>query len=221
MENKKALLVGAGGLIGKTLLTELLNSNYYDEVEIWVKKPLGIIHQKLKEKIIDFSKIAEVGQIDPDHVFCCLGTTIKKAKSKEASGKLIIIMLFELAKLASKSGCAKFFVISSIRANSNSSNFYLRTKGEMEEAIKSQAIQSIFILRPSLLLGKREEFRFGGITSKFMMNILGSLFILNLKKYKGIHVSIIAKAILKLAKSESIGLTILESDKIQEIGKIR
>ena len=85
-KNKKALLVGAGGLIGKTLLTELLNSNYYDEVEVWLRKPLGIIHQKLKkEKIIDFSKIAEVGQIDPDHVFCCLGTTIKKAKSK---GKL-------------------------------------------------------------------------------------------------------------------------------------
>ena len=66
-------------------------------------------------------------------------------------------MSLNWAKLASKSGCAKFFVISSIRVNRNSSNFYLRTKGEMEEAIKSQRDQSIFILRPSLLLGKGEN----------------------------------------------------------------
>jgi uncharacterized protein YbjT (DUF2867 family) len=219
MENNKALLVGASGLIGKTLLKQILESNSYSEIEVWARKPLGIVHQKLKERIIDFNTISELSLIDIDCVFCCLGTTIKIAKTKEAFRMVDYNYVVELAKLASKSGCKMFFVISSIGANSKSSNFYLRTKGEMEDDVKSQKIPGIYILRPSLLLGKREEFRFSEIISKFMMTIFGPLFILDLKKYKGINVSIIAKAILKLAKSDSTGVTILESNKIQEIGK--
>ena len=196
-----------------------MESNSYNEIEIWVRKSLGIVHQKLKERIIDFNTISELRFVDIDFIFCCLGTTIKIAKTKEAFRIVDYNYVVELAKLASKSGCKKFFVISSIGANSKSSNFYLRTKGEMEDDVKSQKIPGIYILRPSLLLGKREEFRFSEIISKYFMTFLGPFFILGLKKYKGINVSIIAKAILKLAKSDSTGVTILESDKIQDIGK--
>jgi uncharacterized protein YbjT (DUF2867 family) len=220
MQNKKALLVGANGLIGKALLLELLKSDEYANVEIWVRKPLGIANPKLKERIIDFSRISDLGLIEADGVFCCLGTTINKAKTNEAFRIVDYEYVVELAELASKSGCASFFVISSMGANSNSSNFYLRTKGEMEEAVKAQSIKSIYILRPSLLLGKREEYRFGELLAKYLMTILSPLFIFGLKKYKGIKVSTIARAILKLAMTESTGVSILESDKIQEIGKI-
>ncbi len=220
MGNKKALIAGASGLIGKTLLMELLDSGYYNEIEIWVRKPLGIIYQNLKEKIIDFSKINEIGTIEAVHFFCCLGTTIKKTKSREAFRIVDYNYVFESAKIASKSSCSKFFVISSLGADSKSNNFYLRTKGEMEEAVKSLSIKSVFILRPSLLLGKRDEFRFGEWLAKWIMTLLEPLFIMGLKKYKGIKVSVIARAMIRLAKSESIGSTILESDKIQEIGKL-
>jgi len=215
----KALLAGASGLIGSSLLHELLNGDVYSEIEVWSRNSLGISHPKLKEKIIDFNEIIDIPSSSVDHVFCCLGTTIKKAKSQEAFRKVDFEYVVELAKYAEISGASKFFVISSLGANKDSATFYLRTKGEMEESLKHIFLPAVYILRPSLLLGKRKEFRFGEIIAQGLAPVFGLLLFGKLKKYKGIKASTIAKAMLHLAKEDGKGLIILDSDKIQEAGK--
>jgi uncharacterized protein YbjT (DUF2867 family) len=215
----KALLIGASGLIGRQILNKLLEDNFYSEVEIRVRKSLGIKHTKLKETLTDFSEINSLKEIDANHVFCCLGTTIKKAKSKEQFRKVDFEYVVNLAKSAEESNTSKFLVISSIGANYKSGNFYLRTKGEMEEALKKINIPTINIFRPSLLVGKRTEYRFGEVMGKFFMGIFGIFLFGRFKKYRSIKDFVVANAMIRLAKSEKTGISIFESDQIQELGQ--
>ncbi len=212
---KKALLLGSSGLIGSHCLIELLADEYYTTIEIWVRTSSGIKHPKLKETIIDFDNIKNKST-DAQHVFCCLGTTIKKAKSQEAFRKVDFDYVVDLAKISEKSEVEKFLVISSIGAKMNTKNFYLRTKGQMEKAIKQCKIPSIFIFQPSILLGKRKEFRFGELIAKFLMRLFKYLFWGKMKKYRGIEATNIAKAMVMLAKEENQGVHVLISDEIQK-----
>jgi uncharacterized protein YbjT (DUF2867 family) len=132
----KALITGASGLIGTHCLNDLLSDKDYPEIEIWVRKPTGISHPKLTELLIDFDQISQMPSTNAEHVFCCMGTTIKKAGSKEVFSKIDKDYVAEMAKLAERSGSKCFLVVSSIGADSKSGNFYLRTKGEMEEIKK-------------------------------------------------------------------------------------
>jgi uncharacterized protein YbjT (DUF2867 family) len=213
---KKALLLGSSGLIGNHCLNELLADEYYTSVEIWVRTSSGMKHPKLIETIIGFDEIKN-RNTDAQQVYCCLGTTIKKAKSQEAFRKVDYDYVADLAKISEKSRAEKFLVISSIGANVKTGNFYLRTKGEMEEAVKQCKIPAIFIFRPSILFGKRKEFRFGEIIGKFIMHFFTYFLWGKMKKYRGIKASTIAKVMVKLAKEENIGIHIKESDEIQKI----
>ncbi|MDP4185619.1 MAG: NAD(P)H-binding protein [Bacteroidota bacterium] len=216
-QSHKALLVGASGLIGGQLLELLLNDEYYSEVEIWLRKPTGISHPKLRERIIDFSTITDIPSVEIDHLFCCIGTTIKKAGTQDAFRKVDFEYVVNLAQLAERSTCSKFIVISSIGADSKSSNFYLRVKGEMEETVRSTRIPGIIIIRPSLLLGKRREFRLGEKIFQFLMPSINHLLIGKLKKYRGIESLNVAKAMLSLAKNDTNGISVIESDKINAL----
>ena len=215
METKTALLAGSTGLIGSFCLTELLKEDVYREVETWVRKPSGIIHPKLKEVIVDFLHPDQLPQHLPDHVFCCLGTTIKKAGSQEAFRQVDLELVADLAKRAEQSGSEKFLVVSSIGASLSTGNFYLKTKGEMEEKVRSCKIPSVVIFRPSMLLGKRKELRFGELVGKGVMKVAGFLLTGKFRKYRGIEASVVAKAMVKMAKTAPPGVLILESDKIQ------
>jgi uncharacterized protein YbjT (DUF2867 family) len=127
--NKKALLIGANGLIGSFLLKELLFNGKYYEIEIWVRNTIEKSFLNLKETVIDFDAIDKIPVTSVDHVFCCLGTTIKKAKSKAAFRKVDLEYVVHLAEYAEKAGASQFFVVSSIGASKDASNFYLRTEG--------------------------------------------------------------------------------------------
>ena len=212
----KALLLGASGLTGGHCLKLLLNDNYYDAVEIWVRKPLGNSHPKLTEKIIDFENLSTLNT-DAAHVFCCMGTTIKKAKSQENFFKTDHDYVITAAEIARNSGAKKFLYISSIGASPASKNFYLRTKGKVEEDLKKVFPDGLYIFRPSMLMGKRDEFRFGEIMGKGFMHAFGFIFFGKLKKYRGIEASVVAQAMINEAKSEKAGINIIESDKIFEL----
>ena len=216
---KKVLLLGASGLTGRLCLEELLKDDYFSEVEIWVRKSLGISHAKLKEKIINFPEIADMIAVDSDYIFCCLGTTIKKAKTKEAFRKVDFEYVVQLAALAESAGVEKFIIISSIGADAKSGNFYLRTKGEMEQSVKDFKIPAIYFLRPSFLLGERNEFRMGEKIALIVFQMIGFLMIGKFKKYRGIKASIVAKAMVNLAKNEEEGVHFIESDQIFKIGE--
>jgi uncharacterized protein YbjT (DUF2867 family) len=212
----KALLLGASGLTGGNCLKMLLDDNFYNEVEIWVRKPLGISHAKLTEKIIDFEKLSAF-TTDANHVFCCIGTTIKKAKSKENFFKTDHDYVVTAAEIARLAGAKKFMYISSIGASAQSKNFYLRTKGKVEEDLKKVFPDGLYIFRPSMLIGKREEFRFGEKMGKGFMQTFGFIFSGKLKKYRGIEASVVALAMIHEAKSDKTGINIIESDKISEL----
>ena len=215
----KALLAGATGLIGSHCLQLLLNNNQYTAIEIWVRKPTGITHPKLTETVINFDRILELSLANIQHVYCCMGTTINKAKTQAEFAKVDKQYVIDLAKLAEKSGCQRIFVVSSIGANPKSNNFYLKTKGEMEEGVKSTTIPSIYILQPSMLLGKRNEYRFGEQIGKVIMPFFQLFLVGKYKKYKAIQASTVASAMMSLARRNDNGTFILESNEIEMIGK--
>lgn len=218
-EIKKALLVGASGLIGSNLLQLLLNDEQYSEVVLWSRNNIELTHPKLTEKVIDFDSVENIPTENFDVIFCCLGTTIHNAKTQEQFYKVDHDYVVELARYAEKSGISKFIIISSIGAKKESSNFYLRTKGEMEYDVGQFKIPSIIFLRPSMLMGKRKEFRFGEMIGKGFMKTFGFLFIGKMKKYKGIHAKTVTEAMVRLAKRNIEGRFIFDSDQIAKISK--
>ncbi|WP_079505536.1 oxidoreductase [Mesobacillus jeotgali] len=220
MAGKTALIAGATGLIGKELLRILLDAKEYEKVTAIVRRSVEIEHPKLDERIVDFSQLKQSKKIfAADDVFCCLGTTIKKAKTKEAMWKIDVEYPVEIARLASSQGAEKFLLVSSMNADPDSSIFYPKMKGKLEEEIKQIPFEMTAIFRPSLLLGDRDEFRLGEKTAAAVVTKIPFLFKGPLKKFKAIEGKTVAKAMYKIAQTNNSGLTIYPSEQIHEIGR--
>jgi uncharacterized protein YbjT (DUF2867 family) len=216
---KTALIIGSTGLIGSQLLNFLLDSNDYLKVITFVKRDTGIKHPKLTQHIINFDKPETYKDlVVGDDFFCTIGTTIKKAGSKEAFRKVDFEYPRQFAAFALQNKVKQFLTISSLGADAKSGNFYLKTKGEIQDFLKDCNFESVAVLQPSLLLGNRTEFRLGEKVGAFFMKTLSFLFLGNLKKYKPIEGKTVAKALLKIAQRNNEGFKIYESDAIQEIG---
>ncbi|MBS8266711.1 oxidoreductase [Mesobacillus boroniphilus] len=219
MAGKTALIAGATGLIGKELLQFLLNSNEYDKVIAIVRRPVELDHTKLDERVVDFEQLEQSKEIFAvDDVFCCLGTTIKKAKTKEAMWKIDVDYPVEIARLASSQGARKFLLVSSMNADSNSPIFYSKMKGKLEEEIKQIPFETTAIFRPSLLLGNREEFRLGERAAAAIFTKVPFLFAGPLKKFKAIEGRTVASAMYRVAQKNIQGVTVYPSEQIHEIG---
>lgn len=155
----KANLIGATGLVGKHILLKLLKLDEFKEVQIFVRRPTGITHPKLRETVVDFEDDSWKKNINGEVLFSALGTTIKKAGSKAAQYRVDYDYQFKTAQEAARNGIRTFILVSSVGANPKSLFFYLRMKGELEEKISKLPFTSITILRPGPLLGKRDEER--------------------------------------------------------------
>ena len=205
-----ATLIGATGLIGNYLLEELLKDDFYHAVRILIRRPVEISHPKLEKKLVDFAdaesfRLALEGS---DVVFCAIGTTQKKVKGdKAAYRKVDYDIPLNAARFGKLASCETFVLVSSVGANSKSNNFYLQLKGEVEDAIKEVGLKSVHIMRPSVLLGNRKEFRSGEKISK---GIMSAFSLLIPSKYKPIHGRDVAKAMLAEAKNKKVGFFILE-----------
>jgi len=209
---KTALLAGSTGLIGSQLLTLLLNSERYSRVIALTRHDLPA-HPKLTQIHADGQTlIAYVDQLGADDVFCCLGTTMAKAGSKEKFHQVDFTYPVELATLALARGAKQFFVVSALGADKNSSIYYNQVKGELEDALKGMGYPSLHIFRPSLLLGNRSEGRAGEDSAKIVYKIFGFLIP---KKYKAIDSAKVARAMLQLAKQEKFGTHVHESKDLQ------
>ena len=214
-----ATLVGATGLIGSYLLEELLDDSYFGTVRILIRRPLNITHPKLEKKIVDFndSDSLLVALSNNDVLFCAIGSTMKKVKGdREAYRKIDFDIPVNLARFCKMVGCEKFILVSSAGANSKSRNFYQRLKGETDEAVKSVGLKTVHIMRPSLLLGERKEFRFGENIGKAVMT---SLSFLIPEKYKAIQGKDVAKVMLALAKKNDEGVFVHENTEIRNLSK--
>lgn len=218
MVGKSALLVGASGLVGGELLNCLLSGQEYSKVLILVRKTLGVKHPKLEERTIEFEDLARYEDLfKVNDVFCCLGTTIRKARSQEAFKKVDVEYPLEIARLAKEMRAEKFLIISSMGANPKSSLFYSRMKGLLEQRLKAIGLNSLHIFRPSLLLGDRKEIRFGESVSSFLTKGISFVFVGALKKYKPIDAKTVAIGMYKAAQSNAVVIHTYLSNEIAEI----
>jgi uncharacterized protein YbjT (DUF2867 family) len=209
---KTALVAGSTGLIGSQLLELLLKSDAYHKVIAISRKKLSITHDKLINIVCALNQLSDYpNEFRADDVFCCLGTTMKVAKSKGAFRAVDFDAPLLLAKITKENGARKFLLISALGAKKDSSIFYNQVKGEAEESIQQIGFDAFHIFRPSLLLGPRKEHRSGEEAAKVFYKIFGWLIP---KKYQAIESIRVAKAMLSFAELGGSGIFIHESNEI-------
>ena len=217
MSTKRATIIGVTGLIGNYLLEELLKDDYYHTVRVLIRRPVDLAHPKLEKKLVDFNDNDSllVAMSNSDVVFCTVGTTQKKVKgNKAAYRKVDYDIPVNAARFCKMTGCEKFVLVSSVGANSKSNNFYLKLKGEVEDAVKSVGLKSAYIMRPSTLLGERKEFRLGEKIGKAIMTTLSFLIP---AKYKPIHGKDVAMAMVVVSKKNEEGFFVWENNEIRKL----
>ncbi len=211
-----ATLIGATGLIGSYILEVLLDDNYFDTVRILIRRPVDSTHPKLEKKLVDFAD-AESFRLsleDSDVVFCAVGTTQQKVKGdKVAYRKVDFDITVNAARFCKLNGCGKFVLVSSVGANSRSNNFYLKLKGEVEDAVKASGLPSVHIMRPSILLGHRKESRAGEKIAKVLMKTFSFLLP---SKFKPVHGRDVAKAMVAASKKTTEGFFLREYREIKQ-----
>ena len=216
MDKRAALLVGATGLVGGHCLNYLLKDDKYHQIVALTRRNLDFRNPKLEQYIVDFDRLENyTDHIKADDIFCCLGTTIKKAGSQEAFRHVDYHYPLQIAKLAVKNGARQFLLISSLGANKDSKIFYNRVKGEIEAAIREIPFYGIQIFRPSLLVGERAEYRTGEKVGEFFLKMVKPVMIGKWKKYRAITAANVAKAMVEIAKTDLKGIHIYESNQIQ------
>jgi len=212
--NNTILLAGGTGLIGQNLLQKLEAEKQIEMTSSLVRRKMSTMDgfKKLKQIVVDFEALKVYESELKGSVFICtLGTTIKKAKTKENFYKVDHDYPLELAKLALKNGARHLILVSAVGADARSSIFYNQTKGKLEDDLKELEYESIHIIRPSLLLGDREEKRRG---EKFFQSISKSISFLFPMKYKPIDINIISKKIIRIIENPKKGFNIYEGKDI-------
>jgi uncharacterized protein YbjT (DUF2867 family) len=214
---KTAIILGASGLTGGLLLEKLLADERYSKVLLFSRKPSKRDSPKIKEFVIDLFELDHHAMdFVADEVFCCIGTTKKKTPDQEEYRKIDFGIPVQAAKLCAKNNIETFIVMSSMGANEKSSIFYSRLKGEMENEVLNQHIDHTYLLRPSLIVGNRNEFRSGEGLSKGIFKLMNPLLIGKLKKYRSIQAERIAEAMIQLANTKP-QINVVLSDQIQAL----
>jgi len=220
MHRKTAVVLGATGLIGQHLVQELLQNEFFSKVRILVRRPLSLNHPKADIQVVNFNDEKDIAaRIDiGDVIFCCIGTTRKKVKgNKTAYRKVDYDIPIITARLGVQHGFNQFLIVSAIGANPVAANFYLQLKGCIEEDVTALPFESIHIFRPSILLGKREEFRLGENIGKAFMKGISFLLLGAWRKYRPFAAGDVAKAMVAAANKEVAGVHMYEYDEMREL----
>jgi uncharacterized protein YbjT (DUF2867 family) len=213
--NRTAIIIGSSGLVGKQLLNYLLQDTQYNLITIIVRKSLNWKHPKLKEVITDFNNLDSLTEyLITSDLFICTGTTIKKAGSKAAFKKIDLELPYSLSKIAIKNNVENLYIISALGANSRSQVYYNAIKGELEDLIKQLSFKKICIFQPSLLLGKRSEFRLTELIAQYSMRFLNIFMIGPLANYKGVYDWQVAKAMQINSHLELLGVHVIANNKM-------
>ena len=198
-----SLVIGSTGLIGKKLIFELAKKD--SEVIAIARRSISNLPKKVSLLNINFDDFLENGSLPScDHIYICLGTTIKKAGSQSEFKKVDFDYCVSFAKKAREAGATKISLVSSVGANPYVKNFYLKTKGEVEEEIKKIDFHYINIFRPSLLLGSREENRFLEKIGQNLSPFLNFFLIGSLRKYRSIKSSNVAYCMANYKQSGGV-----------------
>jgi len=217
-------IIGATGLVGKSLLELVLDSDLYQKVYVLGRsKPQLAAHHWGEEKLhyiaCQLDELHEITLPETiDHAFCCLGTTIKQAGSQQAFIEVDKLGVLAFARLLHKQHHPKlvFQVISALDANPRSSVFYNRVKGEMEQQLTQLQLPHLQIFQPSLLIGKREDSRPAEQIGQWLFAFTSLFFIGPLLKFKPIHATDVAKAMYDYAQKEKPPLTIIDNKTLHQ-----
>lgn len=209
--HKTALVLGASGLIGNLLTHRLVDSPIYEKVKVLVRQSLNWQHPRLQETQFDFDHPNGL-LTQADDIFCCLGTTIKKAGSKEAFRKVDYQYPMDIAQLGLANGARQFALVTAMGADAESSIFYNRIKGELERDLTALNYPTLLIFRPSLLFGDRSENRLTERIASSAMQLFSPLIP---AKYKGVEAAKVANAMLMTSQQELTGKHLFESDLLQ------
>jgi uncharacterized protein YbjT (DUF2867 family) len=213
---KTALLAGVTGLVGNQLLRELINDTQFEKIIVISRREIQISDPKMEIILIDFDRLEEVSLSKKiDVCFCTLGTTQKKS-GKKGLFSVDYEYVLKLARLCKHYSVPKFLVVSSQGANPNSSYFYMQTKGKMEEAVKKTGLETVYILRPSLITGKRAEVRVAEVVGSYIYKLFTPFMKGKLKKLRPVSGLQIAKSMIALAQKGDTGNFTIESDFIQD-----
>lgn len=217
---RKAVVVGATGLVGGYIVRELLVQELFTHVMVLTRRPLEIKHPKLEQAILDWKHPEEAAPFfqGAHDVFCSLGTTMKKAGTKERFRQVDLEYPLLTAQMAKEAGAVQMLSVSAMGADPDSRIYYNRIKGEAEEALAAVGLQALHLFRPSLIVGKRPERRLGESAAAVVMKAVDGLMTGRLSAYRATPASVIARAIVRIALAGAKGVHIYPNDVIRAIG---
>ena len=216
MENRTALLLGATGLVGRHGLDLLLASETYGAVVTLGRRPAETPHPKHIHHVIDFGRLDDHASLmAADDVFCCLGTTMKQAGSKEAFRTVDLVYPARAAHLSRAQGARQFVLVSALGADPRSLFFYHRIKGEAEAAVQAVPFEGCYLLRPSLLLGERERPRPGEQIGERLLDLFSFALRGPLASLQPIEAATVARAMVRLAEARPGGVRVYEPDALR------
>jgi len=206
---RSVMVLGATGLVGRECLRLLLDDPNVARVVALTRRPLtDVVSTKLRVEIVDFDRLASRAELfDVDQIFCALGTTIKQAGSQDAFRRVDFEYPLAAARLGAERGAQHFLLVSAVGASVESKIFYNRVKGELEDALRTLPYRSVTIVRPSLLVGDRREFRLGEQIAKRVGWLAPG-------KYKPVSATRVAEALVSAARDDTPGMRIIESNEI-------
>ena len=220
-EGNIVLLAGASGLTGGYALDQLLAAPDVTRVIAVSRRPLGREHPRLANRIVQFERLeAQLKGVTCSAALCCLGTTLRKAGSQERFRAVDIECVMSFARAARAANARRFVVISSVGANPSSRNFYLRTKGEMEEDLEGIGFESLDILQPSMLLGWRAEMRPLELATRLVMPLVNPLLRGKFAPYRGISAGTVGTAMLGATRSGRRGVQRYTYEGIEALSRL-
>jgi len=221
-ELKVALLAGASGLVGTCALDALLAAPDFGRVFAVTRRPLGREHPRLANRIVQFDRLeAQLKGITCHVALCALGTTIRQAGSQADFRQIDLDYVLAFARAAKAAQAQRFVVISSVGADADSKTFYLRTKGEMEEALAALGFASLDILQPSLLLGWRSQMRPLELLLRLIMPLVNPFLLGAREAYRAVAAPTVGAAMLGATRSGRRGVQRYTYSGIQALSRLK
>ncbi len=203
---RTALLAGATGMVGRRCLQRLLDDADYRQVVVLTRRPSGFAHPRLTELQVNFDDLPDINcPARIDDAFCALGTTMRKAGSKEAFQRVDLQYVVHFAELAKALGAKTFVLVSSLGANQKATGFYSQIKGQAEAAVQNLGFETVHLLRPSLLIGEREESRPGEMLGLIVGRALSPLLAGPLRRARPVPAGKVAEVMISAAKTPAPG----------------
>ena len=214
---KTALVFGSSGLVGSHVLDQLISNNNYNKIKIFVRSIPSNINKKVEVIQTNFINLESIkSYINGDDCFFSIGTTKKNSPDKKEYRRVEFNIPTEIALIAKKNSVKNFSYVSSGYADTNRSSIYLKNKGEVELFLQNLNFSKLAIMRPSFLLGNREETRIGETIGSIVLKALSPILLGKIKKIRPIKAEIVAKAMIKVLNTNN-NQKIFESDQIEDL----